>query len=645
MSFYIAIPSNNRQASQEFALLNQNYRRANNIGELRIKATRPLQTFFYIGFLSIIPWLIASAFGLSYQCLQMGPRFNFGNIPQISEPTFIFCIVTAAALPAAFIKKFGLTAKKPGGKFTHGYCSTGKISADEANRIVTAAKTGKDKVTVYPEAGIGGNGLCYTAVKSLRTLGRLVNGFLKSQPRETRLEHISTDQHYGHVNTPIVKTDTDEDEIDFRNGVLSAGEIRIPDQTDFPKVDIIRNPMFPENEVFVLPTTVYESAGHCFPFVPFTIPSDRDFFAGLLYGHFANFFASDAKSAKGLIEQLVDHLPAIGSLYHGSELLFLLFCIHLAISTGGSISVISDGSTFIGVVLHTLQHIWRGDVLVAPVDADSIRKTLATWMTTSRAREIIAETLSKMPVATTKRKAKVAVTDIPDLSSLMTVLTARIQLSSSNSDLDLALKSANYVYEPISASTENITLALNSIFAKTIPEGFVLSPELFTCTDPVLVANLSVFGYKSISFSNAGGKPLPIYAEAIDDPNMSATKDILIQTLVAGKKGAKKFKEEKKSVSYYDRICITRPNIETAVKDFEGFLESRKIHQLTVYDVKAYGNVDVHPLTDGGKSEIILALRQFGAVKDFFPSKKQKADFVEVDEGGSEDESDLDLDF
>jgi hypothetical protein len=642
MSFYIGIPVSNRQASPEFALLSQNFRRANNISELKIKVCRPLLTFFYIGFLSIVPWLIASVYGNTLQCLQETPDCKFAVIPQLAEPTFNFCVVTASALTAAILKKCKMVLRKPGGKFSNGAITEGKITSAGALKIVEVLK--KENIVLHSETGLGSGSLTFDAVKAMRTLGRLVNGFLHAQPVEEYLLPLSKDNTtWGHIRSTIKLSATDSDKLAYREGKLSAGKDE-EFETD-ASYDVIGVPAFAEEDIFVTVDEVHESSGHCFRFVPFTVPADKEFFAEFLYNHFLYFFADKHTTSKTVIEQFVRNLPAIGSILHGSELIFCLYVISLCIATGGHMQLIRDGSSILGILVITTRHIWRGDVLVAPVDADSIRSTVASWMTISGSRKIIAEVLSKLPVKASKSKVTISSDEIDTLPKLLAAIVARTPLRAMISDLDLAIRSAGYDAMLLSASTDNISLVLRDIFNKITPSDFALSQQLFLNPEPILVANLSRFGVSSVSFNNAGGKAMDVYCNEHDDPNASKTKEITIQTLQMGKKGKKTFKEEKKTVSFYDRLCISRVPIDIAVKDFEAFIESHKIVQLTVYDARVFGNVEVHPLPNGSKSEVIEALRLFGGIKEKFAVKKTKVDFVEADDGGISDEDDGELEF
>jgi len=46
-----------------------------------------------------------------------------------------------------------------------------------------------------------------------------------------------------------------------------------------------------------------------------------------------------------------------------------------------------------------------------------------------------------------------------------------------------------------------------------------------------------------------------------------------------------------------------------------------KIHQLTVYDSRAYGNIDIHPIEKD--SSLLKSLRAFGKSEEFFASKRK----------------------
>jgi hypothetical protein len=644
MSIYLGIPSSNRQSTKEFSSIGQNYRKATSIKELGIAITRPITTFYYSAFLSLLPWIICAGFFNLPVVVNAPTPFTLSSFTVFQDVEFLFCFAMASALSAQLQQKHNLTSVRVGGKATHGYVTSGKLALSKLKAIV-ADLPSKD---LYMDIGISGKGLSPRAAQVFMTMSRIFHGFLYSQlplGKEFK-EMVPGQNHHGYIRAKVTKAADKTKGLVLVDGEFSCGEDAMKKMglIDGSVYDIIGVDTIEVDEIQATPSMITEADGHPIVFTPSSMPADGEFYYDLFMNHFQHAFSSVPNKAKNSIQAIKEDIPLISRFHEGQVLLFLVFCMSLAIKCGGKLQVVMEAGVVMGVVLFTQQPLILGDALRVPVEADAIRSTVSSWMTSSAALDEIAKVLSDTATKGGRAKVKIARDKINTPSRLMAEIDKRDRITEPLSiSFVTALKFLTFPdKEDLPASDENITKALVNIAEKRHPSNFHIGPALFTSADTYVASNLSVFGHISISFLNPGGMQIAIYKDKDEDPNHGIKKKITIQKVVAAKKGKRKFEEKEEEIAFWDRICISRVDIPVAVQDFENFRSFKKINQLQAYDSKILGNIDVHPLKNG-TGEILEALRSFGGASEDFPAKKKKVfePAVVVDEGSDDDDEDL----
>lgn len=642
MSQILGIPTSNRQSAPSFARIGENYRKANTMQELAIHVCRPLMTFFYAGFLNIIPWLILSAFSPGYQTINRPiDKDFFYALDTFMVPDHYLVFVTSAQLPSDQAKKLNLVERTPGGKHKWGYITTKRMAVTKVVDLWKQIK--KLGVDVETSQGISGSGFTINAVKSILAIGRIVRAFLLAQPGSPSSTPLTSSSIFK-AETVVVSTSSTVTAPQWDENDSTV--FLVPDDGSFVDDDscsfVRRESTRAIQEVFVKVDTISEAGpAHLFRYVPYTLPADTTFYASLVYKHFSHLFAPDSKAAKSIIEGLVNPIGYLSTVAEGNQLLFILYVISLTIDCGGFLQVVMDGDILLGCAMFTGQHLWRGEYLVAPVDADSIRTTVSQWITSTKARSVVAGFLSELPT-TAGGKSTINEGHISTPKDLVKEIMRRTRPVALLDEVRNVLPYLGYSFDFLEASSKNIASILANIHHSSLPENFAITEHIFLYANCYIVANLSSFGTRSISLMNVGGKMIDIYVDAKDDPNNKATKKVIKQTLGTAKKGKKIMRDEEVEVRFWDRICVSRVPIEQALRDFEAFKDTKRISQLTVYDSRSLGNIDIHPL-EKFDDELLEAIRLFGADKEYFESRKKvKTVFVgpkEI-EGVEEDDDD-----
>jgi hypothetical protein len=324
---------------------------------------------------------------------------------------------------------------------------------------------------------------------------------------------------------------------------------------------------------------------------------------------------------------LTGPIGSYAGVVEGSEYLFYLLILDMAVKCGGYIEVVKDKGKLLGAVLFTSSALWKGDELLDPTPADEIRGVVGSWMTTDAALSVVCDVLSSLDlVSSSGSKKKVTVKDINTIGKLCKEINLRQRIKSVPRDLLEAIKHLRFEGNQHKATASNIAYVLRRIASNEFPDYAHVTEDLFTHPNTFIAANLSAFGPSSISFINTGGAPVPIYSVAGDDPNVSKKVKIFVQTPITGKKGKKAFREEEQELPFWHRICISRVSIAQAIVEFDSFLASKKIAQLTVSDAKSYGNIEIHNLS--ASDELLPALRLFGGKKEDFEERSFKPAFV-----------------
>lgn len=643
MSTYIGIPSSNKQAAPEFSRLGENFRKAVRVSELGLRFCLPVVNFFAAGFLSLIPYLIISAYqGYAVPINSEKIVFSANVIPYFEDIAITLVFAFNKAISAELIEKLKLVEKRPGGKYTHGYVTTNRVKLSECAKYFGEFMKKEFSKTYSSSSGVQGLGFSSDAALALIAISRVVNGFLHSQTPNQDVFHYATDDSIRGFSRLAVEEDPEKGGPGFELSMDKATARKatmdnwgVSEETSY---DFVNMKKLDDEHIFFKASDIPEEEGHCFPFVPGVIPADESFFATLLYNHFSTLFSRDSNSARTTIEKIVSSLHMINSIAHGKALIFLLYLISLTITCNGRLIVIREETgRVLGAVIYTSQRLWAGNVLRVPVDADSIRSTVQEWISSSTAREEIASLLSDLELRGKSEKKEVKPEDIDTIQKLLMEIALRKRVNELSPANSLAIRCLGYDFSPLPASSENIAKALTMIKERKLPTSTFVNDVLFTKSDLLVSSALSVFGASSISFMNPNGKTIELYEHAGDDPLHKKKKKVMVTEVVAKAKGKKALREKEEAVFEWDRICVSRVDIETAYEEFYAVLKTRKICQTTAYDSKVLGNIDVHPFA-GGEGILLTALRLFGGDKDSFP-KKVKVAFEPADLSDEEDEA------
>jgi len=651
MSLYFGIPSSNRLSTPEFSSLGLNLRKVDRISLLaiRVARSRPTSKFLMGGFASILPQVItAKTLGFP---IPVCSKFltQIATMDPIKDFDTYASFVTTDELSAKTMNDLDLAKKDPGGKYQFGYVTRNKVMASRVKDIVSAI----GMKNLHPDNGVRGQGLCPFAIRATLALSKIALGYLSSQVTSQYVTNEEKDGVDWFVSALVrssdnIKTGT---EFDLIEEVLHA-KPSVMTSLGFPafeeKVDIVRCTGVEHASIFVKADNVLENTAHCFRFVKGALPCDTSFMGDLLFENFADLFDTDHSKASSKIDSILRHLPAICRTAIGQELLHIWVSISMAIRSSGFLRCVLDSSdAFLGTILQTREPLWIGENIVMPVDGNNVRTTLSSWMTRDKARASVAAFLSALPMRTGDKAPKaLTANDLSTYSDLLTEIQRRKKASSLTDSVETCLNFLGYENKELAATEENITLALTNIAQKLYPTSGVVTKTLFLYHSLLVSSNLSIFGYKSVSFINPSGKKVDLYKERANDPHAKEMKKILKQKPVLAKKGKRSFESMEEEVPFWDRLCVSRVDIEQACKDFDVILATHRIFQLASYDTKILGNVDVHPFAKG-ESMMLTALRSFGGVEADFERSEKRPKYEEAkqmgEQIGSEDVGERDM--
>jgi len=631
MSIFLGAPASTKSASIEFSQRGELYRKVDRIDLLDIRITKPLYRCAsdFLVFLSQLPWFLMSVYDQKVQVLG----YALITPLAMANPWFDFEITLAlaftSALPASLVLTKKLMAKSPGNssKASHGYISEPmKISA------VKSFVADLPKGDFLSDTGVSGQGLHIASVTSLLFLLRLINVFIHGQQEEDMsIGDIDDKTHCG-AEVGTISNEGKEDiltRVSDEKWMTSPAILERIGVTQTMRCEMVLLNKQKMNAHVSSPDRIPEEQGHPFVFVPFTMPNDAKYYGDVVMRYFPAFISTSEDVLSKGVDRLRSSIPLLCRTLAGQVALFLLFGIDMAIQSGGILHVIKDQGSVLGMILYTSQPLHIGNILRRSVDADSIRDTVSQWMTQTGALDGVAKLLSGLTLRSDGQTKKTL-----NRSQISTAPKFLAELAKRNSPFSLDASDIVNIsaleydsFKPQNCSSENIAACFTRIAEGRMPDNCLISSSLFT-DDIVVSANLSVFGYTSVSLVNPGGKKIALYAVKSEDPMMGKTKEVLVQSLVMAKKGKRKFAETKETVQFWDRICVSRVPISKAIKDLELIREKHYLYQLSAYDSKILGNVDIHPVS-GGDSELLGAIRNFGGKKEDFEDVSKKVRYEE----------------
>jgi len=632
MSVHFGLSTSNRQASLDFAAKGLNIRKVNEFAAMEMRVISPQLPFQISTFYTTIPYVMASAH-LQHPLVIGKPLFGFSmnQLSNYKDGSSVISFATPAPLNDTLIRKHSLIFKNPGGKYSSGYYTQHPIEfSDLADFAVDFPNT-----LVHRSSGVTGIGLSLKAASGLITLGRLVSWFLVTQlPVDYLPSRPSIDGGRGFIETTLAESMDENAKVEVvsieEEEILSIGSVTATtfDINTTDLYGVIRQTTLNQDAFWVHPDNLPPHDGHVFEFVESSLPADKRMVRDILVSHFSTLFSTDGDRAFSAISVIVDNLVPISRHEHGQELLHILMTMSLGIRCAGqTVVVVDERHKLLGTVLLTTSNLYIESRVLDPLSVDELSEAVGKWMTSKGARQMIADRLTHLVCLESKKKELVTLQRIDSHASLTSEIMKRTRFPSITNSLLSAIRLSDYSHRWLPATSENIAICLRNIAERKIPESFMVTEVLFTDRDTPAVANLSLFGPKSISFLNAGGKAIDLYRSRDDDPLVGKKKKVVVQEVRNGRKGKKIVESKESEVFSWNRICVSRVSIAEAVRDLQSIKDNHRIMQVQSFDTKILGNVDVHGMS-GGNGEILEALRYFGGDDGDFIARKKKVDFV-----------------
>lgn len=511
------------------------------------------------------------------------------------------------------------------GKFSSGYATEESISFSQVQDYFSSIPA---DIAITEGRGVSGAGFTKMGASAIITLSKLCCAFIQTalvdykliagieKQSEAGLEELPIEDDEDVAKPTLLPNDDDKLSVHMPKAQRTA--LKFGPNAD---VDWVVGTFSDNAERMINLEDVPEKTSHLIRYIPGAVPADKEFVDGVMLDCFGHLLGKDIGSQMKRIESITEHLPQISRHPHGKELLHILASIHIAKSLYSFVNVIIDG---VGNVMGTqivtnFPIIMQGNVREPTAEKD-IAEAIKSWMGTSEARDIIASSISSKPLLDGDSETIYSV-DIPNPRAVLDHLVKRAPFISISPDLRSAIRLSGYGYEWKTKTKESVTSCLTRIFGKELPDDFYLNEEVFTAQDRCLVSNLSVFGPQSISFMNVGGKVIPLYANAKEDPLQGKKKEVVKESLIIpGRKGKKAVKNTTEKVLCWERLCISSVPIADAYKDFEVMVLSKRVHQMQMYDTKILGNVKIFALDP--VDSLMEALRKFGGSKSELSKRK-----------------------
>jgi hypothetical protein len=637
MSVFLGIPSDSRSASQVFSSIGENYRKADRMEDLKIRARVCVDaSYTFLSYLMLLPWYLSSAASGHPQILGVDIQFALSSVAPFLDFEVGIALACTSAILSSVVDHYHLISKSVGQNSKANYGYVGRVQLTQLKKLVQSV--GQEKIRF--SSGVQGQGMSPNAVLSALAMSRIIGIYVTTQMRRSYSnETMKTDTDSGFIRTKISVAADGEDYIETHDDkwVVNQETFERLGLTATTNYEVIRyEPVSTNISTEATPSQCAERTGHPIIFTPFSLPGDGEYFADRLYRYFSAFFSFDYEKARISCQTIADSVPLISRSVEGQMILFLMYSVFLSIESGSRLQIIKDEARVLGVILITLQPLMIGRNLVAPVLGKDMRQTLSTWTTLDQALDVVAKSLSERSMVDDSPKRTITGYNINTFKDLMLELTKRRQATSLPSSVLQALRAISYDnFVPLSCTTENVAKCFLNCAGLSVPSNCWINETLLT-RNPVIAANLSVFGPSSISLLNPGGKKIDLYIDKTEDPLAGKKKEIVVQTIVPGKKGKRRVDEKKETVAAWDRLCLSRVPVLKAIEDYRTVQKLHTIHQLSTYDTKILGNVDVHPIS-GGDNELLAAIRFLGGTKAFFDAQapvKQK--FVPLEPVGEE---------
>jgi len=620
------------QASTQFRSRGLKYRIASSMKELSIRAgsTTPVD-FEYVTHTTLLPQRAMSVASKHIICVEKpedGPVM--ANLPYHFKYLIPVSVALNSGLQLPTIAKFKLVQRNPGGKFKIGYINTEGIEPALVPDFIREMTTSGASLST----GVAGKGFCVNGLKAYNVLSKLIGVFLSTQRRDGFTD--ATEMEGDMVSTSTILKIGTEDEItvneadDMTISQKGAERLGLRIGAGYAFVRAAANR---EYGIRFGSHQVMETDGHIIPYAPRTFPGDGDYVADVLARRLFPVLGKDENAALGVISMIAEQVPVLARLEIGEYLLFLLTAMDITMSVGGLMSVMLEGVEMVAIVIHTDRPISVAGVVWSPIESDNIRSTLESLSSNASAVRCVVDLLSSLDLVN-GGKVDITAEEIDTPAALAVEISKRKRVRVLSDEQRLAIKTLSFDGERYTCSLEEVISMLHRIKRNEMPRWFKSSVELFVEEETVLIANLSCFGEKSVSLRNSGGAKMLLYSNPDEGPGVTATRKVVKNEVVSGKGKNKKIQKVEIDVPVWDRVCFSRVDVKVALQDMRGILSEHFILQISPYDSRTLGDVEIHSLK-GMEKEWIGALREYGESSSFFGKRKRGLDGDEEErEGG-----------
>jgi len=620
MSIYLGTPVDKRRADEKFAHFDVDYARVDRFDLLRIRIRSGVMepTYSFAAYLIFFSWFLASGYTDKIFIAGVPMTWNLSAASPFLDPVIDLIIATTSAIASDMVLSLGLVEKEVPKSSRAKKTYLKRVRLSDVKEIFSLL----DPSIILSGVGLSGKGLHLDSIRVLLNLQRLIDMYIHGQQSgSSSFGDIGPKSDYGTL-VASVKLVAGIEEIS-----MVGNEAQVPAkwedtlnlelQADYTVVKLHAidgtHDMKPDEQV--------EGKGHLIRFVSGTLPGDGEFISNLVYRLFANLLGNDASDVHSLCQLISSCIPLISRFDVGQATLFLLFVISLGYDSHGIVKLIRDKGDLLGAIILTDAPLRIRDRMVVSLTGPELFAVYSSWMTSEAAAGAIAEFLSLRDLGNGSGRTTITAIDISSYSKLLRQIRSRVRANPDPNTLSAirVLRYSNFV--PLAATTENIINCLKNIHAGVFPQNSTVTEHIFlgnTC----IAANLAVFGTTSITFMNPNGKVVDLYSSAKDDPRTDSTSKITVQKLVTAKKGKRKYEDHEEVVPSWNRLCVSKVPLGKAISDFLLMQDRHVITQLTVYDSKSLGNVEIHPLS-GSLPELLEALRPFGGTPEFFGSSKK----------------------
>lgn len=648
---FLATTTSNRDAGVEFSSRGYFYRKLGTWAENKFKAPLPGLTKIAIR-------------GLAYHTLELAEshttkeyvpikRFRkvplnqiAKNIPFEADNATFSC---ASELSAKEVADHNLVKLLPMPKHPFVY-ATQKIDPAGAAAIVRALNKPDRKINPNCLARNEGTPIADLAI--LSRVSRYLDAAFEVAPTETSdanyHQEVIEDVQVDIDDTKPVTYDSANDRMSVPAAYQKKYNLLLGEAHSFVRMSKkTRKIIYKASEIQA------KDSGHLFGFFPGCVPNDRTVLIRIIREIASHNLADTQTGCEDEMQKMFDGLSAGAAMHpmmqvmmHQSAVLELAFCL------ARPVALIYDGTRYMGAFIRTVSDIYYEGRTVKAITGDVLTDALGSLITTETAKDEFVRYLNTLPFRSTVASAQqvaVATGDITSLESIYEAVSKRVTSVAKEEDLPHKVRLATVILGAhflniVEPKAPAIVETISNILGGVLPNDGQLSAAVLLTTRTVIVANMSRFGRRSISFRNDGGIRKDIYQDPALDPEPTEQK--VITTKARGtKKGLQKKKpqqsEETVLVPFWGTVSLSRPKVMDAVEDWEALLLDKFMLQL---DLSKNSGMGITVYKDEDARMIVNALRPIG----FSEKPKKKSAYVAPGvvgiEEGEEDEEEFDED-